>query len=83
MASNEELITQLGDQLDKLALGGSLTREFSVFRNLFGKADDAATEEAAKEFAKRHYCTFRYCVEQGLGIFERVPIPGTTKKRLK
>ena len=79
MASNEELITQLGDQLDKLALGGSLTRRFSVFRNLFGKADDAATEEAAKELAKRHYCTFRYCVEQGLGIFERVPIPGTTK----
>ncbi len=71
MASNEELFAQLGGQLDKLVPGGSLTREFGVFRNLFGKADDTATEQAAKEFAKRYHCTFRHDEQQGLGIFER------------
>ena len=75
MATNDSLLAQLGNELDRLAPGGRLTRDFRVFSKLFNKGTDAATEEAAREFGKRYGCTFRHDVKQGLGIFEhRLPL---------
>ncbi len=72
MVTNSPRFAQLGDQLNRLAPGGTLTGEFRVFKEFFGEADDAAAEQKAKAFASEHRCTFRYNAEQGLGIFTRV-----------
>ncbi len=72
MVTNSPRFAQLGDQLNRLAPGGTLTGEFRVFKEFFGEADDAAAEQKAKAFASEHHCTFRYHAEQGRGIFKRV-----------
>ncbi len=71
MATNEPLLAKFGDELDRLAPDAVFKVKFRVLRDVFGKSDDAATEEAATEFGKRHGCTFRHWEAHDLGIFER------------
>ncbi len=67
---NNPQLEQFGGQLNGLTPGKLWSVEFRVLKNPFGKADDAATEEAARKFGKLHHCTFRHEVEQGHAIFE-------------
>ncbi len=71
MATNEPLLAKFGNELDRLAPGAEFKLKFRVLRDVFGKSDDAATEEAAREFGKRHRCTFRHWEEKATGIFQR------------